>query len=413
MVANILRAKFRLGLFENPYTDPETPWIDKSDEFLEAARQSAMQSCVLLENKRSILPLSKDNLTSIAIIGPLADDGYEQLGTWVFDGDVALSQTPRQAIETFVGDSVEIMYCRAMSTTRSNSREGFADAVESARKSDAALLFLGEESILSGEAHCRADLGLPGNQEDLIDEIASTGKPIILVILAGRPLLLQRVRDKVDAILYAWHPGNMGGPAIADLLFGMESPSGRLPVTFSRVVGQIPIYYNHKNTGRPATRDSVIDINEIKAGAPQHSCGDTSFYLDTDITPLYPFGYGLSYSEFRYTKLKLSSENIRLGESIDISFELANTGAHEAEEVSQLYIRDLVGSVTRPVKELKGFKRTRLKPGDSTRVTFTLTTDDLAFYDRHNRRVTEPGIFHLWVGGSSEADLKAEFEIVK
>jgi len=412
MVANILRAKFRLGLFDNPYSKSEDLISGKSAEFLKAAKQAAIQSCVLLENKNRILPFSRERLGSIALIGPLADDGYEQLGTWVFDAEVALSQTPRQAIEAFVGDKIRVNYCRGMVTTRSVGREYFPEAVGAAGKSDAVVLFLGEESILSGEAHCRSDISLPGNQEELIDEIVALGKPVILVIMAGRPLLLERVRDKVDAILYAWHPGSMTGPAIADLLFGVESPSGKLPVTFPRVVGQIPIYYNHKNTGRPATKKSVVNIDDIEPGAPQHSCGDTSFYLDIDNSPFYPFGYGRSYSDFTYSELELNRDRIRSGESIEISFKLSNSGDFEAEEVAQLYVRDLVGSVTRPVRELKGFKRIRLKPGESRTVTFTLTTDNLAFYNRRNRRVTEPGKFHLWVGGSSTADLRGEFEII-
>jgi beta-glucosidase len=299
-----------------------------------------------------------------------------------------------------------------MATTRSRSRELFGDAVEAAGKSDVVILFLGEESILSGEAHCRADLRLPGCQEELIDEIAKLHKPIILVIMAGRPLLLEDVRKKVDAILYAWHPGAMSGPAIANLLFGIESPSGRLPVTFPRAVGQIPIYYNHKNTGRPATKKSVVNIDNIEARAPQHSSGDTSFYLDIENSPLYPFGYGLSYSKFKYSNLNLDKDKMGLGQSLKISFELTNTGRFEAEEVTQLYIRDLVGSVTRPVKELKRFKKIRLKPGENASISYELSTDDVAFYGRENKLITEPGKFHLWVGGSSEADLMTEFEIV-
>jgi beta-glucosidase len=414
MVANILRAKFRLGLFDHPYRSEEQDRkIDQSEKHLAAAKYAAAQGLVLLENKNKVLPLSKDKLRSIAVIGPLADEGYEQMGTWIFDGDIELSRTPLHAMRELVGDSVVINYSRAMATTRSKSREGFDEAVDTARKSDAVLLFMGEESILSGEAHCRTDLRLPGNQEELIVELSRAGKPVILVIMAGRPLLLERVIEKVDAVLYAWHPGTMAGPAIADVLFGVESPSGKLPVSFPRVVGQIPIYYNHKNTGRPATRDSVVNIDDIEAGAPQHSCGDTSFYLDTANSPLYPFGYGLSYAEFRYSGLALSRDKLSPGEHIEISFDLTNTGACEAEEVAQLYIRDLVGSVTRPVRELKGFRKIRLKPGESTKVTFTLSTDDLAFYGRENTLVTEPGKFHLWVGGSSMADLVAEFEILK
>ncbi len=412
MVSNILRVKYKLGLFDHPYTKTQKGSASGSDKFLAAARKAAVQSCILLENTHGILPLKKETLSSIALIGPLADNGYEQLGTWIFDGDTAISQTPRQAIETLVGNSIEINYSQAMASTRSKGREKFGDAVAAVKKSDVAILFLGEESILSGEAHCRTDLSLPGNQEELIDNLSATGKPIVLVVMAGRPLLLEKVLTKVDAILYAWHPGSMAGPALADLLFGIESPSGKLAVTFPRVVGQIPIYYNHKNTGRPATKDSTINIDEIESGAPQHSCGDTSFYLDVDNSPLYPFGYGLSYSKFRYSNLELSSSRIRLGESLEIRCELTNIGECEAEEIAQLYIRDLVGNVTRPVKELKGFRRIRLKPGESTTLAFILTSDDLAFYNRHNTRITEPGKFHIWVGGNSTGGLKAEFEII-
>ncbi len=413
MASNILRAKFKLGLFDAPCTETDGHRDQKLNEALEIARDSALQSCVLLENNNAILPLSKADLSSIAIIGPLAHDPYEQLGTWVFDADRELSQTPLHAIKAFVGDSVEVNYCRAMKTTRSRSRENFSDALEAAERSEVIILFLGEESILSGEAHCRADLHLPGVQNELIDEMSKLGKPIVLVVMAGRPLLLEQVREQVDAILYAWHPGTMAGPAITDLLFGVKSPSGKLPVTFPRAVGQIPIYYNHKNTGRPATDNAVAKIDTIKAGAPQHSSGDTSFYLDIENSPLYPFGFGLSYSEFKYSNLRLTSDKIKLGESINISFDLTNAGQYEADEVAQLYIRDLVGSVTRPVKELKGFKKIRLSPGETVSLSIKLTSDDLAFYDRDNELVTEPGSFHLWVGGSSETGLKSEFEIIE
>ncbi len=413
MASNILRAKFKLGLFDNPYTQADNSGTSRLNEALEIARSSAIQSCVLLENKHDILPLSENHLSSIAIIGPLADDAYEQLGTWVFDGDRKLSQTPLHAIKAFVKNSVEVNYSRAMKTTRSKSREEFGDAIETVKKSDLTILFLGEESILSGEAHCMADISLPGFQNELIDEISKLGKPVILVIMAGRPLLLEEIRKKVDAILYAWHPGTMAGPAITELLFGVESPSGKLPVTFPRAVGQIPIYYNHKNTGRPANDKSVTNIDNIEAGAPQHSSGDTSFYLDIDNSPLYPFGYGLSYSKFKYSGLNLDKDKIELGESINITVDLENTGKYKAEEAVQLYVRDLVGSVTRPVKELKQFKRVRLAPGETASISFKLTTDDLAFYSKDNKLVTEPGRFHLWVGGSSEADLKSEFEIIE
>ncbi len=412
MVKNILRAKFRIGLFDNPHRQVKTLSSEDMTRSKQAAWDAALQSCVLLENKNRVLPLSLEKLSSIAVIGPLADDPYEQLGTWVFDGDIKLSQTPLKAVKALAKDYTRVNYCRGITTTRSKTREGFNEAIEAARKSDVTILFLGEEAILSGEAHCRADLNLPGIQNELIDEIAATGKPIVLVIMAGRPLLLQEVRGKVDAILYAWHPGTMAGPAIADLIFGVVSPSGKLPVTFPRAVGQIPIYYNHKNTGRPATEQSVVKIDDLEPGAQQHSSGNISYYLDIDNSPLYPFGHGLSYSEFKYSNLILDNDKIKLGESINITVELTNAGSCEAEEVAQLYVRDLVGSVTRPVKELKRFKKIRLKPGETASISFELSTDDLAFYGRDNKLTTEPGKFHLWVGGSSEADLKSEFEII-
>lgn len=282
-----------------------------------------------------------------------------------------------------------------------------------ADQSDAVVMFLGEESILSGEAHCRADIDLPGNQEQLIEAVAATGKPIILVLMAGRPLTLGGVLDKVAALLYAWHPGTMGGPAIADLLFGIESPSAKLPVSFPRAVGQIPIYYARKNTGRPASHDSITHIDDIDGKAVQTSLGMSAFHLDTGFAPLFPFGYGLSYSWFDYQEMAVSTGTVAMGTTVDISAVVRNAGEHVAEEIVQLYIRDLVGNVTRPVKELKGFTRIRLEPGQSETVSFTLHTDELAFYNRKMALVTEPGMFHTWIGGSSDTGLWAEFEVVE
>ncbi len=412
MVANILRIKIRLGLFQNAYTNPADFPALVNPEHLSAAKDAAIESAVLLQNKNRALPLLKDNIKSLAIIGPLADDGYEQLGTWIFDGDSQFSQTPLQAIRDLVGESVQINYSRAMETTRTRTRDGFAEAIATANNSDVVLLFLGEESILSGEAHCRADIRLPGNQEELITEIAATGKPIVLVIMAGRALALENIIDKVDAILFTWHSGTMAGPAIADLLFGKVSPSGKLPVTFPRVTGQIPIYYSHKNTGKPATPDSFTHIDDIIPRSTQVSVGNTSFHLDAGYTPLFPFGFGLTYSEFHYSDIILDRYEIALGETIKVSIELKNTGNREADEVVQLYIRDLVGNITRPVKELKGFQKIRLKQGEIRIVTFTIHTDDLAFYNRKMELVTEPGTFHVWIGGSSDAKSRAEFEVV-
>ncbi len=413
MVCNILKLKFKLGLFANPYTDPGHFPRPVNVQHLQAAKEAALHSCVLLKNDHNTLPLATEKIRSLAVIGPLADDGYEQLGTWVFDGESHHSQTCLQAIHALAGEKVQVRWAQGMETSRCRKNDSFDDAVALASESDVAVMFLGEESILSGEAHCRAEIDLPGNQEKLIEAIAATGKPIVLVVMAGRPLTLQNILDKVDAILYAWHPGTMGGPAIADLLFGIESPSGKLPVSFPRMVGQIPIYYSRKNSGRPPSHDAITHIDEIDGKAPQTSLGMSAFHLDAGFTPLYPFGYGLSYTRFEYRDIVTSAKRIALGDTIEISATLDNTGDYSADEVAQLYVRDVVGNVTRPVRELKGFRRVRLEPGQSQIINFTLHTDELAFYNRKMQRVTEPGMFHVWIGGNSDAQLWSEFELIE
>ena len=411
-VANILRAKFRMGLFDNPYTDPEALPAFGSPEALATAKAAALQSVVMLKNDDGALPLSRTRLDSIAVIGPLADAPYEQLGTWVFDGDPGLSVTALQGIRDLVGHDVEIEYVRAMETSRSKSTKPFDEAVAAAQRSDVTVLFLGEESILSGEAHSRADINLPGAQVELVRRVRGAGKPVVAVIMAGRPLTLMNVVDNVDAILYAWHPGTMGGPAIADLLFGIESPSGKLPATFPRMVGQVPIYYNQKNTGKPPSPEKIVHIDDIEARAPQTSFGMTAFHLDAGYTPLFPFGFGLSYAEFRYDNIRVSHDEVPLGGTLTISADITNRSDVPADEVVQLYVRDLVGNVTRPVRELKGFRRLRVKPGETVTANFELHTDDLAFYGRSNELIVEPGEFHAWIGGSSDTDLKTAFRVV-
>ena len=412
-VLSILTLKFSLGLFEDPYTEPDAFPEFGGERAMAAAREAALQSVVLLKNDNAALPLDPSALTSLAVIGPLADAPYEQLGTWIFDGDEQLSVTPLQAIRDMLGDRVELRYVRAMENSRSRVTPEFDVAAETAAECDAALLFLGEESILSGEAHSRADIGLPGDQVELVRRVRAMGKPVIAVILAGRPLTLSDVVDEVDAILFAWHPGTMGGPALADLVFGVESPSGKLPATFPRLVGQIPIYYSQKNTGKPPTQENVVHIDDIDPFAPQTSLGMSAFHLDTCFTPLFPFGHGLSYTEFEYDNIHVSADEIRVGDTVTVSADLSNRGDMEAEEVVQLYTRDLVGSITRPVKELKGFRRVRLAPGETQTVSFDLHTDDLKFYGRDGKHRVEPGLFHAWIAGSCDADLRTEFRIVE
>lgn len=410
--SRILRLKFELGLFDKPYTDPrEFPPI-ASAEALATAKKAALQSVVMLKNDNGALPLAAEHFDSVAVIGPLADEPYEQLGTWIFDGDPELSVTPLAAIRAMLDDRAAVEYVKAMDNSRSKAGPAFDEAVEAAMSADVAVLFLGEESILSGEAHSRADISLPGDQAELVRRVKAAGKPVIAVILAGRPLTLTNIVDEVDALLFAWHPGTMGGPAIADLLFGVESPSGKLPATFPRMVGQIPIYYAHGNTGKPATSSQAMLIDDIPVGARQTSVGNVSYHLDAGFTPLFPFGHGLSYAEFRYDNIAVSAKDIGIGESLTISADLINAGEVAAEEVAQLYVRDLVGSITRPVRELKGFQRIRVEPGQTVTVQFELHTDDLAFYGRDMKLAVEPGEFHVWIGGSSNADLQTRFRIV-
>jgi beta-glucosidase len=411
-VAAVLRLKFRLGLFDRPYAVPGKMSTVALDVRLRVAKQAALQSVVLLKNEAQTLPLSKSNTRSIAVVGPLAHEPYEQLGTWIFDGDPSLSVTGLQGLRDLVGGEVEIRYVRGLETSRSRSTAGFYEALEAARASDAVILFLGEESILSGEAHSRADIGLPGAQARLVRLVREAGTPVIAVIMAGRPLTLTDVLEDLDAVLYAWHPGTMGGAALADLLFGIESPSGKLPVTFPRAVGQIPIYYNQKQGGKPPSPDTAVLIDDIPVRAPQTSVGNTSYHLDAGYRPLFPFGHGLSYATFEYSNLRLDRPVLRIGEVLTVSVDLTNTGGVAADEVAQLYVRDLVGNVTRPVRELKGFRRVRLAPGETVAVTFQLRSEELRFFGRDNTEIVEPGEFHLWVGGSSEAALRAEFCVV-
>ncbi|TDO01218.1 beta-glucosidase BglX [Sunxiuqinia elliptica] len=410
-VANILRLKFNLGLFDQPYTDESlAAKTILSERHLEIAKEAASESFVLLQNKNELLPLSK-SISSVAVIGPLADSPHDQMGTWVFDGNKENSVTPLTALKEKLG-AAKINFAKGLEISRTKSTEGFAEAVEAARKSDVVVLFLGEESILSGEAHSLANLNLQGSQTQLLEAVQATGKPVVMVVMAGRQLTIERELKLADAVLYAWHPGTMGGPALADMLFGEAVPSGKLPVTFPKTVGQIPIYYNHKNTGRPADYQQWTDINKIPAEATQHSLGNTSHYLDAGFEPLFPFGYGLSYSSFNYSNLELSANSMSADGAIDVSVSLKNTGKYEAAEVVQLYIRDRFGSVTRPVKQLKGYKKVTLKPGESQQVIISLEAKELAFFNGKDY-VVEAGDFDVWVGTNAQEGLHAEFSIDK
>jgi beta-glucosidase len=409
-VRNILRVKFRLGLFENPYISRDAGKKILDPSFLEHARALARQSAVLLKNHNNILPLSR-NIGSVAVTGPLADAPRDQLGTWCFDGNADNSVTPLKAITTFLGKE-KVNFAPGLGYSRDRSEKGFNEALKAAGRSDAVIFFAGEEWILSGEGQSRGEIDLPGVQEELISSLKSTGKPVIVVIMAGRPLAIGRLLEEADAVLYAWHGGTMAGPAIADLLFGIESPSGKLPVTFVKGSGQIPFYYYRNNTGRPATPGSWTPIDSIPVENPQSSLGYRSFWLDYGYTPLLPFGFGLSYTTFEYSNLSLSDLSMPMDGRLNVKASVRNTGKMDGDEIVQFYLRDRVGSITRPVRELKGFKRIHLKKGEQTEVVFELTSEDLSFF---NGKITaaEPGEFDVWIGPDSSSGLHGEFILEK
>ena len=407
-VRNILRLKFRMGLFDNPYI--ATPQrVKYAEEHLKAAKEAVEQSVILLKNSNGTLPLT-DNVRTIAVVGPMADAPYEQLGTWVFDGEKEHTVTPLKAIKEMYGDKVNVIFEPALAYSRDKDRSGIVKAVSAARRADAVIVFVGEESILSGEAHSLANLDLQGAQSELIKSLSAVGKPLVTVVMAGRQLTIGKEVEASDAVLYLFHPGTMGGPAIADILFGKVNPSAKTPDTFPRMTGQLPMYYAHNNTGRPANPTEML-IDEIPVEAGQTSVGCRSFYLDAGDTPLFPFGYGLSYTTFEYSNLKLASDMLTVGGELLVTVDLKNTGRYDGVEVVQLYIQDKVGSVTRPVKELKAFRRVALKAGESTVVSFSLPVSELAFWGYDMTYGVEPGDFRLWVGTSSAEGLSADFTV--
>ena len=408
-VRNILRLKFRLGLFENPYVvTPQT--VKYADAHLQIAKTAAEQSVILLKNDAQTLPFT-DKVKTVAVVGPMADAPYEQMGTWVFDGEKEHTQTPLKAIREMYGDKVNVIFEQGLAYSRDKNVAGIAKAVNAARRADVVVCFVGEESILSGEAHSLANLDLQGAQSQLIKSLAATGKPVVTVVMAGRQLTISDEVEVSDAVLYSFHPGTMGGPAIADILFGKVNPSGKTPVTFPRMTGQAPIYYAHNNTGRPANPTEML-IDEIPVEAGQTSVGCRSFYLDAGNSPLFPFGYGLSYTNFEYSDLKLASDKLTVDEEVNVSVNLKNVGKYDGTEVVQLYVQDKVGSVIRPVKELKAFQRVELKAGESKTVTFTLPVSDLAFWRYDMTYGVEPGDFKLWVGTNSAEGLSADFTVI-
>lgn len=407
----ILRIKFRLGLFDNPYVNEMQPDVLYAPSHLAEAKEAATQSVILLKNDNNTLPVKKD-VKTILVTGPMADAPFDQLGTWVFDGDKNHSITPLQALRQMLGSDVQVIHEPALTYSRELNTPGIAKAVAAAQRADVILAFVGEEAILSGEAHCLANLNLQGDQSQLIKALAKTGKPVVTTVMAGRPLCIGEEVEVSSAVLYAFHPGTMGGPALADLIMGVANPSGKTPVTFPKVVGQVPIFYAHHSTGRPFNGTETL-IHDIPAEAGQTSLGCTCYYLDAGFHPLFPFGYGLSYTTFEYGAVQLSATQVKKDDTMTIEFDLTNTGSVAGTEVVQLYVQDIVGSVTRPVKELKRFERITLQPGEKQRVKFTLPIEELAFWNIDMKKVVEPGDFKLWVAKDSQSGEAVNFKVVE
>ncbi len=402
-VKNILRIKLRLGLFETPYRDAtnEAKFYEKLH--LEKAKEAAIKSTVMLKNK-GVLPLAKTS--KIALIGPMANAPLDQMGTWTFDGEKEKTITPLDAFKTA---NINYNYVAGLSHSRDLSKKEFKKSVAMARTSDVIVFVAGEEAILSGEAHSRASIDLPGTQENLIKALAKTGKPIVLVIMAGRPITITNIIDDVDAVLMSWHPGTMGGEALQEILFGLSEPQGRLPISWPKTAGQLPYFYNHKNTGRPANREDYVAMYDIPIGAWQSSLGNDSHYLDVGYTPHFPFGYGLGYTSFKYNKIEVSKDTIRFNEDIIINVTITNTGKRAGKEVVQLYVQDIVGSITRPVRELKGFQHITFEPGETKEVSFILSSNALKFTNHESVKAAEEGHFNVWIGPHSASGLKSTF----
>jgi len=393
-VARILRAKFLLGLFDNPYADPELEKrVTLCSEHRSLARQVAARSMVLLKNDNGILPLD-DGIDSIAVIGPLAKNQHDPLGTWSLNGRDEDVVSVYDGLRRRVGDAVELHYAQGADFLSSSDTFRQA-AVDAAKKSKVALLFVGESEGMNGEAHCRAHIDLPPAQVELVKAVHATGTPTIVILMTGRPVTIPWVSENVPAIVAAWHPGVECGNAIADVLFGDVNPAARLPVTWPRDVGQIPLYYNHTMTGRPAAQDNRY----------------TSKYIDMPWTPQYPFGFGLSYTTFSYANLTIEGAADAPEKAIGVFVDVTNTGTRDGDKVVQLYVRDLVASRTRPVRELKGFQRVSIAKGRTRRVSFELTRDQLSFHNTEMKRVVEAGRFQVFVGPNCAEGLQGEFDI--
>jgi beta-glucosidase len=413
----VLEAKYKLGLFEDPYLyfDNERPAKDiLSAENRAVARKAAAHSMVLLKNEGEVLPLKKAG--TVALIGPLADSKNNMLGTWAPTGDPQLSIPVLEGMKSVAGENVKIVYAKGANISDDSvfaakinvfgprieiderSPEAMLnEAVSLAKSADVVVAVVGEATEMSGESSSRSDITIPESQKKLVRALAATGKPLTLVIMSGRPLVIPEENILADAILFTGHPGVEAGNAIADVVFGETNPSGKLTATFPRNVGQVPIYYAIRNTGRPQAGEAFTKFK--------------TNYLDVENSPLFAFGYGMSYTKFEYSGLSISNETLTENDTIEVSVKVSNTGNFDGEEVVQLYVRDVVASVTRPVKELKGFKKIFIKKDETETVTFQLSANDLAFYHQDLQFYAEPGEFMVFVGGNSNASLSGKIEL--
>ena len=404
-VRSILRLKYRLGLFDNPYVpEPEFGPMHYMNDAITTAEQVAEESVVLLKND-GVLPLSEERLKNknltVLITGPLADQQKEQLGTWVFDGEPEHSLTPYYSFKNRY-KPFRCIYESGLAYSRDKNTAGIAKAVKAAKNADIILFFCGEEAILSGEARCRANLDLPGAQAEMMDALAATGKPVVMIVMAGRPLTIGKQVDQAAAVLYAFHGGTMAGPALFDIITGAAVPSGKLPITFPKMVGQIPLYYNRHNTGRPSY-DPPMLIDSIPIGCPQFSIGQSSYWLETPTEPLFPFGFGLSYTTFAYSAPALSLTP----DTVYASCSVTNTGKYDAYETVQLYTRQLSGELVRPICELKGFAKVFIPAGETQSVRIAVPVSRLGYWHwqwhdmNHCYFATDNADFRLWMAPDS------------
>jgi beta-glucosidase len=418
-VRRVLRLKLEAGLFQHPYTDPEREHVaELTPENLQLARRAAQESMILLKNQNELLPLNK-SLKTVAVIGPLADDKSDQLGSWAAQGRAADAITPLEGIKAKLPQA-KVIYVKGVDipsfehpaartaaeapapatatgvgrVTTTAGPAGIAEAVEAARKADATILFLGELAEMTGEASSRAFLDFPGRQQELLEQVVGTGKPVVLVIESGRPLDIRWANNHVPAIVQAWYPGVQAGNAIADILFGDAAPTARLPLTWPRSVGQIPLYYNHHNTGRATSPD-------------RYHTG----YIDESSSPLFPFGYGLTYTTFRYSNVEILTPSVASSGTLKVRADIENTGRQSGTEVVQLYVHDRSAPTARPVRELKSFQRISLRPGEKKTVAFSVDANDLGSYDLQMHWVVPSGTYDVWIAPNSAEGLKGAFEV--